>query len=99
MRPPRRRPEVHVCDLRTAVPELAGNLKERSFECFRIGAYVAAAHRSLYARQLDVELVGELVAQTMRRYPEGALFNTAPLHPVLEALEGLLQRQAWMPQM
>lgn len=52
------------------MPELAGNLEERSFECFRIGAYVATAHRSLHAHQLDVELVGELVTQTVRRYPE-----------------------------
>src|ERR1700720_3716588 len=99
MRRPTWGPEVGVTDLRTAVPELAGNLKERSFECFRIGAYVAAAHRSLYARQLDVELVGELVTQTMRRYPELALGNTNLLHHVVEALERLFERQAWMSEM
>ena len=81
------------------MPELAGNLEERSFECFRIGAYVAAAHRSLHVRQLDVELVGELVTQTMRRYAELTLGNPGLLHHVVEALERLFQRQAWMSQM
>src|SRR5258705_3534307 len=99
MQRPSRRPEVGVGDLRTAVPELAGNLEERSFECFRIGAHVATAHRSLYARQLDVELVGELVTQTVRRYPELTLGDTGLLHHVVEALERLFERQAWMSQM
>ena len=68
------------------MPVLAGNLEERSFECFRIGAYVAAAHRSLHARQLEVELVGDLVTQTVRRYPELTLGNTDLLHHVSKRL-------------
>ena len=79
--------------------ELAGDLVERSFERFWIGAYVAAAYRSLYARQLDMELVGELVTQAMRRHAELTLGNAGLLHHVVEALERLLQRQAWMSQM
>jgi hypothetical protein len=43
------------------MPELASDLKERRLEHFRIGAYVAASHRSLHVGQLDVERVGELV--------------------------------------
>ena len=41
--------------------QLASDLEQSRLEHFRIGAYVATAHRSLYVGQLDVELVGELV--------------------------------------
>jgi hypothetical protein len=41
----------------------------------------------------------ELVTQTMRRYPELTLRNTGLLHDVVETLERLFQRQAWMSQM
>ena len=51
------------------------------------------------ARQLDVELVGELVTQAMRRYPELTLGNSDLLHHAVEALERLFERQAWMSQM
>ena len=79
--------------------ELAGDLLERNFERVWIGANIAAAYRSLYTRQLDVELVGELVTQPMRRHTELTLGNAGLLHHVVEALEGLLQRQAWMSHM
>ena len=99
MRRARRCPAIGIDYLRAVVPELAGNLEQRSFECFRIGAYVAASHRSLHARQLEVELVGELVTQTVRRYPELTLGNPDLLHHVVEALERQFERQAWMSQM
>src|SRR5258708_25616116 len=81
------------------MPELAGNLEQRSFECFRIGAYVALAYRSLHVRQLNMKLLSELVTQAVRRHAELTLGNAGLLHHVVEALEGLLQRQAGMSQM
>ena len=78
---------------------ISDDLLERSFEHLWIGANIAAAYRSLYARQLDMELVGEPVPQSMRRHTELNLGNAGLLHHVVEALEGLLQRQAGVSQM
>src|ERR1700687_163022 len=90
---------VGAGNLRAIVAELAGDLLERNFKHMWIGANIAAAYRSLYARQLDMELVGELVTQPVRRHTELTLGNAGLLHHVVEALEGLLQRQAWMSHM
>ena len=64
--------------------ELAGDLEERRFQRFRIGAYLAAAYRSLHVRQFDMEVLSELVTQAVRRNAE-FLFVT-PAFRIVEAV-------------
>jgi len=68
------------------VTELARDLKERSVEYCRISAFVAAAYWSLHVGQLDVELLGELVTQAVRRHAEFLFGNAGLSHHVVEAL-------------
>src|SRR6266849_6068008 len=99
MRLPSRCAAIRIDYLCAVVPELPGNLEERNFECLWIGAYVAAPYRSSHVRQLDMELLSELVTQPVRRHTELLPGNASLLHHVVEALERLFQRQAWMSQM
>src|SRR5207237_2124935 len=78
---------VSARNLRAIVAELAGDLLERNFEHMWIGARIATAYRSLYSGQLDMELVGELMTQAVRRHTELTLGNAGLLHHVVEALE------------
>ena len=66
------------------------DLEERSVECCRIGALAAAAYRSLHIGQLDMELLGELMAQAVRGDAEFLLANAGLSHHVVEAFERLL---------
>jgi hypothetical protein len=90
---------VGARNLWAIVAELAGDLSKANFEQMWIGANIAAAYRSLYARQLDMKLVGGLLTQPMRRHTELTLGNAGLLHHVVEALDGLLQRRAWVSHM
>jgi hypothetical protein len=81
------------------VTELARDLKECSVEYCRIGALGATAYRSLHVGQLDVELLGELMTQAVRRHAEFLFGNAGLSHHVVEALEGLLKRETRVSQM
>jgi len=81
------------------VTELARDLKERSVEYGRISALAAAAYRSLHVGQLDMELLGKLVTQAVRRDAEFLFGNAGLSHHVVEAFERLLEREARVSQM